>query len=89
MSVFTGVVTYFLIWWTALFVVLPFGVRPHEKSGPATSGGAPEHPDLKRKILATTILSGVIWGVVYALVVHGTLDFRGISGTMMAEDLRK
>ena len=32
MGWFTGCVLYLLIWWTVLFAVLPFGVRPAEQS---------------------------------------------------------
>ena len=28
MGVVTGVVVFFLVWWTVLFVTLPLGVRP-------------------------------------------------------------
>ncbi|HRC26221.1 MAG TPA: DUF1467 family protein, partial [Alphaproteobacteria bacterium] len=47
MNIVTGLAVYFLIWWTALFVVLPLGVRPAEKRDPGMAGGAPEDPGLK------------------------------------------
>lgn len=27
MSLFSGIAIYFIIWWTALFALLPFGLR--------------------------------------------------------------
>lgn len=86
MGIITGLALYFLIWWTALFVVLPFGVRPHEKLGPATAGGAPENPCLKKKIAVTTLLSAVLWLLLYGAIRLGLLDFVGVSETMLAED---
>ena len=45
MNWFTGVVLFVMIWWTALFAVLPIGtkpmVQPDDKSG---WRGAPERP---------------------------------------------
>lgn len=45
MNWFTGCVLFVIIWWTALFAVLPIGTRPVEEAD-ASSGwrGAPERP---------------------------------------------
>ncbi len=78
MSVFTGFIVYTLIWWTALFAILPIGTRP-DPTGDASSGGwrgAPEQPLLLRKIIATTLVSAVLWLGVYALVESDWLSFR-------------
>jgi predicted secreted protein len=80
----TGIVTYFLIWWTALFAVLPWGVQHDTAHGT----GAPVHPHLKRKFLATTILSALVWLVVALLMHMHLIDFRAISMGMIAEDTR-
>jgi predicted secreted protein len=78
MSVFTGVIVYTLIWWTVLFAVLPIGTRPDTEGGPDSGGwrGAPERPLLLRKILATTVVSAVLWLGVYALVESDWISFR-------------
>ncbi len=78
MSVFTGVIVYVLIWWTALFAILPIGTRP-DPTGDAASGGwrgTPEQPLLLRKVIATTLVSAVLWLGVYALVESDWLSFR-------------
>jgi predicted secreted protein len=78
MSVFLGVTVYALIWWTALFAILPIGTRP-DPAGDASSGGwrgTPERPLLLRKVIATTLLSAVLWLGVYALVESDWLSFR-------------
>lgn len=77
-SIFTGVIVYVLIWWTALFAILPIGTRP-DPAGDASSGGwrgTPERPLLLRKLLATTAVSAVLWLGVYALVESDWLSFR-------------
>ncbi len=74
---FTGSVLYVLIWWTVLFAVLPIGTRPvaeaDEKSG---WRGAPAHPRLGRKAVATTVLATLIWIGAYWLITSDWLSFR-------------
>jgi predicted secreted protein len=78
MSWFTGVVVYFLIWWTALFCVLPIGVRPQTEARTEEGGwrGAPVKHHLGLKVLGTTALSAVLWLGVYGLVESGWISFR-------------
>jgi predicted secreted protein len=74
---FTGFVLYVIIWWTVLFAVLPFGTRPVAEADEATGWrGAPERPMIGRKVVMTTLISLVIWGVVVWLNVSGRVSFR-------------
>jgi predicted secreted protein len=78
MTVFTGVILYLLIWWLALFCVLPIGTRP-EAQGKLEEGGwrgAPQKHLMGWKLLGTTALAGVIWVVVYLLIESELLSFR-------------
>ena len=78
MQVGTALATYFLIWWVTLFAVLPWGVRNQEESGAVVSGtdpGAPAMPRLWRKLLWTTLLSGVVYGILAVLYRSGVLSF--------------
>jgi len=78
MQVGTALATYFLIWWVTLFAVLPWGVRNQEESGEVVSGtdpGAPAVPRLWRKLLWTTLLSGVVYGILAVLYRFGVLSF--------------
>jgi predicted secreted protein len=77
MGWFTAIVLYVLIWWTALFAVLPLGTRPVADPDAATGWrGAPEAPQLGRKILLTTLVALVIWGSAVGLIESGWLSFR-------------
>jgi predicted secreted protein len=78
MTVFTGIILYILIWWTALFCVLPIGTRPDTDAVETPGGwrGAPIKPNLGRKLLGTTALSAVIWGVLYVVIESDWLSFR-------------
>jgi len=78
MSWFSGLVVYFLVWWTALFCVLPLGVRPDAEGRLEEGGwrGAPVAHRLGHKVLITTLVSAVIWAVIFALVESNWFSFR-------------
>ena len=65
--------TYFVVWWTVLFAILPLGVRSHHQAGVEVPGGgepgSPVNPNLKRKFITTTWVSAVVWGVL-AIALH-------------------
>jgi predicted secreted protein len=66
-----------LIWWTVLFAVLPFGTRPVSEADPETGWrGVPERPHMLRKVIATTLLAGVVWTGAYVLISSDWLSFR-------------
>ena len=73
MTLPTAIAIYFLIWWLMLFAVLPFGVRSQHEGGdiaPGTDPGAPTIPRLWWKLLWTTILSGVVFAILYVVYVN-------------------
>jgi len=74
----TGVAIYLVIWWIVIFMVLPWGVQPvsTEDIAKGHAPSAPKHPYMARKLLATTVLAGVIWGIVFAVIEWGGLSFR-------------
>lgn len=88
MNLFTGIIAFLLIWWTALFAVLPLWVRPSQESGRGHMAGAPENPMLLKKFIVTTILSAVLWLGLFALVEAELFDFRGLAMMMAEEDVR-
>ena len=70
---------YVVIWWIVLFAILPIGIRTQAEEGdvsPGTTESAPHLPRMLPKILATTVLSSVIFAVLYVIIVHHliTLD---------------
>jgi predicted secreted protein len=64
---------FLVIWWTVLFVVLPFGVKSHHEAGIDVPGGgdpaSPVEPNLKKKFLMTTWialgLTALVWVVLF------------------------
>ena len=84
MGWFTAAVLYALIWWTVLFAVLPFGTRPVADADETSGGwrGAPERPLLLRKVIATTLVSAVIWAGGVALINSPYVSFRSMAAQM-------
>ncbi len=77
MTGFTAFVLFALIWWTVLFAVLPFGTRPVADADAATGWrGTPERPLMGRKVLATTVISAVIWVVAMLIIRSDWWSFR-------------
>lgn len=63
MTPLTYIAIYFVVWWTVLFVVLPFSVRGQHEDGEVTDGtdpGAPVKTYLWQKALITTILAAAL-----------------------------
>ncbi len=77
MNPFTAVVLFTMIWWTVLFMVLPFGVRPVPDADEATGWrGAPERARIGRKLLVTTGISVVLFGVAFGIIQSDWWSFR-------------
>ena len=77
MNWFTAFVLYTIIWWTVLFVVLPFGTRPVAEADEATGWrGAPEQPQIGRKMLATTLIAALLWAGAMAIILSDWFTFR-------------
>lgn len=66
-----GLALFFIIWWTLLFAVLPFGVRSQVEAGDVVKGsepGAPAAPKLREKAIWTTIVASIVLVTVAAVL---------------------
>ena len=73
MSPVLAAALYFLIWWIVLFAVLPIGVRSQYEEGevvPGSEGAAPHAPMLLKKVLITTVVAAIVFGIVHLFVVE-------------------
>ena len=79
MTLATGIAVYFIVWWVSLFVVLPFGVRNAHEMGEAVEQGnetgAPVSPMLLKKVLATTVLAGVLFMLIWGQMTYSWINF--------------
>ncbi len=76
MSLFNGIILYVCIWFVVIFTVLPWGVRRIENPEAGHDVGAPERPRLLLKAGVTTVLSTVIWFIVYYVITSGIISLR-------------
>lgn len=82
MDWFTGFIVYFMIFWTALFVVLPWNLEKKIIKPEEGISGAPVRANIKKKFLATAILSAAIWLVVFVAIEFQIIDFRHMAAQM-------
>lgn len=72
MNLFTAIAIYLTLWWTVLFGVLPLGSKSHAEAGIKPPGGgdpaSPVNPRLKEKFLLTTVISAVLFAVLFLLI---------------------
>jgi len=71
-----GVFVYALIWFIVLFTVLPWGVKVPDNPEPGHAPSAPINPHIGVKLLATSLVSAVIWVVVWYVIESGWISFR-------------
>lgn len=82
MSPFSLFVTFLLIWWMTLFIVLPLGIKGQAESGDIVAGsepGAPVNSNIKAKFKLTTILTTLIWLVVSSIIWSGVISWDQIA----------
>lgn len=78
MGWFGGIVTFILIWWLVLFMVIPFGVRTigQEDIAKGHDAGAPQESRIGRKLAVTTLVTAILWSAVYFIVDSGVISLR-------------
>jgi len=80
MGIASGLAVFFVVWWTVLFAVLPWGIKTDPETGQI---GAPTVPHLRRKFLYTTLITAVIWVIIYVVVSQPhLLSFRDAAREM-------
>jgi predicted secreted protein len=81
MNPLMGFAIYFILWWLALFMVLPIGAQSlheaDEAAAPGVERGAPRVHNLGRKALYAAAIAAVLWlGLAWAVSVD-LLNMRG------------
>ena len=80
MGITGSIIVYVLIWWIIFFSVLPIGIQSNkEKFKEKIEGvdpGAPINPKIGKKFLITTLITSIIFIVIYYLVESNLLNLR-------------
>ena len=84
-----AIFTYVMIWWVALFMVLPFGIRRQSDPDSGTDPGAPETVSIKRKFLQTSVVSFILWLIVCGIIEADLVSFNDIANQLLQQDLEE
>ena len=80
MGITGSIIVYVLIWWIIFFSVLPVGIQSNkEKFRERIDGmdpGAPINPKIGKKFIITTLITSIIFIVIYYLVEFNLLNLR-------------
>ena len=80
MGITGSIIVYVMIWWIIFFSLLPIGIQSNkqvfkEKIG-GIDPGAPKNPKIGKKFLFTTLITTIIFSVIYYLVKIDLLNLR-------------
>jgi predicted secreted protein len=79
MGLVSGITVFVIVWWTVLFMVLPWGVRPETEGQAGHQHGAPKNARIAVKFLVTTGIAIVLWLAIDALVLSDLISFRDMA----------
>ncbi|MGH1481113.1 MAG: DUF1467 family protein [Geminicoccales bacterium] len=76
MSIFTTALTFVIIWWLVLFMVLPFGAAPSEEVQHGHASSAPAKPRMLIKLLITTLIAVCLTALAIWFLDAGLIEIR-------------
>ena len=80
MGITGSIIVYVLIWWIIFFSVLPIGIQSNKETFKekieGIDPGAPKNPKIAKKFIITTIITSIIFIVIYYLVKFNLLNLR-------------
>ena len=80
MGITGSIIVYVMIWWIIFFSVLPIGIRSNKEVFKDKIGGvdpgAPKNPKIGKKFLITTLITTILFLVIYYLVKFDLLNLR-------------
>ena len=80
MGITGSVIIYVMIWWIVFFSILPIGIQSNKEVFKerleGNDPGAPKNPNIVKKFLATTIITSILFIVIYYLVNNDFLNLR-------------
>ena len=80
MGITGSIIVYVMIWWIIFFSILPVGIKSNKEvfkdSIVGFDPGAPKNPKIAKKFLITTIITSIIFTVIYCIVDLGYFNLR-------------
>ena len=79
MSITGSAVIYVIIWWIVFFAILPIDViRSKTVKIDGEDPGSPENPKILKKFIYCTVISTVIFSIIFLLIKFEYLNLRNI-----------
>tara|TARA_B100002051_G_C16592568_1_gene563570 strand:- start:52 stop:297 length:246 start_codon:yes stop_codon:yes gene_type:complete len=77
LSITGSIVIYVIIWWIVFFSLLPMDVnRKKFKKIDGEDPGSPENPKILKKFIYTSIISSLLFLIIYYLVRYNYINLR-------------
>ncbi len=80
MGITGSIIVYVMIWWVIFFSVLPVGIQSNKDTFKdnieGADPGAPKNPNIAKKFLITTIITSILFIVIYYLVNNNFFNLR-------------
>ena len=80
MSITGSIIVYVMIWWIVFFSILPVGIKSNKEffrvSIEGSDPGAPKNPKIGKKFLITTIITSILFIMIYYIVDLGFFNLR-------------
>ncbi len=79
MSLTGSLIIYVLIWWIVFFALLPIDVNREKKQNIiGIDAGAPENPKIIKKFVYSTLITSIIFIIIFLLVKYEYLNIRNL-----------
>ena len=79
MSLTGSLIIYVLIWWIVFFALLPIDVNGEKKQNIiGIDAGAPENPKIIKKFVYSTLITSIIFIIIFLLVKYEYLNIRNL-----------
>ena len=79
MSITGSLIIYVLIWWIVFFALLPIDVNREKKGNiRGIDAGAPENPKIIKKFVYSTLITSIIFIIIFLLVKYEYLNIRNL-----------
>jgi predicted secreted protein len=76
MTWFATGITFVIVWWLVLFMVLPFGAHPPDDVEPGMAPSAPARPRMGLKIAITTAIAIALTALIVWLLQSGMIQLQ-------------
>ena len=80
MGITGSIIIYVMIWWIIFFSILPVGIKSNKEvfrdSIEGIDPGAPKNPKIAKKFLITTIITSILFIMIYYVVDLGFFNLR-------------